>query len=67
MKIDIFATRVCVETHISASHPFKKEVIFGKRFVFLLTGCLTVGGKVIFGFGSDVPENLESGRSWSVY
>ena len=24
-------------------------------------------GKVIFGFGSDVPENLESTRPWSVY
>ena len=34
------------------------------------TGCLTIGGKggkVVFGFGSDVPENLESSRPWSVY
>ena len=31
------------------------------------TGCLTIGGKVVFQFGSDVPENLESSRPWSVY
>ena len=31
------------------------------------TGCLTIGGKVVFGFGSDVAENLESSRPWSVY
>ena len=31
------------------------------------TGCLTIGGKVVFGFCSDVPENLESSRPWSVY
>jgi hypothetical protein len=31
------------------------------------TGCLTIGGKVVFGFCSDVSENLESSRPWSVY
>ena len=36
-------------------------------FVRARTGCLTIGGKVVFGFGSDVAENLESSRPWSVY
>jgi hypothetical protein len=31
------------------------------------TGCLTVGGMVVFGFCSDVSKNLESSRPWSVY
>ena len=30
------------------------------------TECLAMGGKVALGFGLDVLQKLESGRSWSV-
>ena len=36
-------------------------------FFFRTTVCLEIKKKFRFGFGSDVAENLESSRTWSVY
>jgi hypothetical protein len=47
--------------------PVRDQICGGfKVAIARSTKCLAMGGKVALGFGLDVLQELESGRSWSV-